>query len=183
MKIIVSGGRRSLVKPAALLAALVCLICAAVLVVGAAGNTGPVEDTAADGTVAVAAMAALEYYGAPSADRAVSIWAEGVRLKNGATQYSVMSAELREVYAGLLEDAGKGWVFETPGGIDSYLVTGVVENDDGSVTVELNFVVDDLSGDTQNAQAKLLLEAEGDYVVISGIESSALLDPFTGLGG
>lgn len=190
MKVIFTGNKRILLsKPVWICVAVVFVAVAAVaLLLPGKTNDAVVSGTEApaindvqtdnDAMAVAAVLSTLENYGARDMDEAISIWAEGVAAKNCVTQYSVMSADLKERYYDLLSGKGEGMLLPTSATqIDSWYCDEVIDNDDGTSLAKLRFTM----GET-TAAAELKLSEEGEYCVVSSVAVEQPLYEFTGIG-
>ncbi len=128
-----------------------------------------------------AAIGTLGNFGATTVEEAVEIWAEGVCGKNGLTQYSVMTADLKEKYLDVIQDNYGDMLFpvsdET---IDSWFVENVTEDQNGSTIAKLRFTISGASG-SNTASAELQLVEDSGYISVSAVAVESPLYEFTGL--
>ncbi len=123
----------------------------------------------------------MAYVGVSSPDEAAKVWAQGVKLRNAAMQYAVMSSELKESYAARLEKTAPNWVT----GVSSPFVSGFgitdIKTQGNKSTVTLSFATATSTGPAQTFAAKLTIEPEGDVFRITNIEADKGLSAYTGL--
>ncbi len=126
-------------------------------------------------------MEAMAYVGVSSPDEAAKVWAQGVKMRNAAMQYAVMSSELKESYAARLEKTFPNWVT----GVSSPYVSGFgitdIKTQGNKSVVTLSFATATSTGPAQTYTAKLTIEPEGDFWRITNIEADKGLSAYTGL--
>jgi hypothetical protein len=104
-----------------------------------------------------------------SADEAVNDWAEAVKNRNGAVQYSLLSPELKkrtlEAYRGMswVTGVSSPWV-------DSYQISEGVPSDDGSVVYDVTFALKTSSGDAGTGTVKVTVGQQDGNWPITGLE-------------
>jgi hypothetical protein len=102
-----------------------------------------------------------------SAGEAVNDWAEAVKNRNGAVQYSLLSPELKkrtlEAYRGMswVTGVSSPWV-------DSYQVSEGVPSDDGSVVYDVTFALKTSTGDA--GTVKVTVGQQDGNRPITGLE-------------
>lgn len=167
-------------------AAVAVIICAAALIMWGGSffsggeEAAPVSAVVESNTQAV--MSALEYHGVSTADKAIDIWAEGVKTCNGATQYSVMSAALKERYGAVMASTAEDWMLSSGDlQVNSWYIASAESSEDGITTANLVFLVSDGASEPTEATAKLTLGPENGHVVVSAITIDHSLSAFTGI--
>ena len=124
---------------------------------------------------------AMAYIGVSSPDEAAKVWAQGVKLRNAAMQYAMMSSELKDSYAARLEKTAPNWVT----GVSSPYVSGFgitdIKTEGNKSIVTLSFATATSTGPAQTYAAKLTIEPEGDFWRITNIEADKGLSAYTGL--
>jgi hypothetical protein len=104
-----------------------------------------------------------------SANEAVNDWAEAVKNRNGAVQYSLLSPELKKQT--LKPYQAVNWVtgVSSPW-VDSYQVSEGVPADDGSVVYEVTFALKTSSGDAGTGTVKVTVSQQDGNWPITGLE-------------
>lgn len=126
-------------------------------------------------------LQAMERFGANTPEEAADIWANGVSMRNGAAQYSVMSAALKKKYAMQLEETAPMWVtgVSSPW-VSSYWTVWVQEPQEGRQIRQLMFMTESSAGPGPTYTVALKLEKEGGYWRISDIQADKGFEAYTG---
>ncbi|HWR24334.1 MAG TPA: hypothetical protein VN366_12730 [Feifaniaceae bacterium] len=126
-------------------------------------------------------LQAMERFGATAPEEAADIWANGVSMRNGAMQYSAMSAALKKKYAAQLEETAPMWV--TGGSspwISSYWTVWVQEPQEGRQVRQLMFMTESSAGPGPTYTAALTLVKFGDYWRITDVKTDEGFCAYTG---
>jgi hypothetical protein len=104
-----------------------------------------------------------------SADEAVNAWAEAVKTRNGAVQYSLLSPELKKQT--LIPYQSVNWVtgVSSPW-VDSYQVSKGVPAADGNVAYNVTFTLKTSSGDAGTGTVKVTVSQQDGNWPITGLE-------------
>lgn len=126
-------------------------------------------------------MDTMNYVGVCCADDAAKVWAEGLKMRSAAMQYSVMNKILKAEYTGQLEDSFPNWVtgMSSPW-IDSYQVVRIDKPSDTRSIFELKFSTATSTGPAGDYKAVLTVDQEGELWRISKIILDTGLAPYTG---
>lgn len=125
-------------------------------------------------------MEAMKNIGACTPAAAVKIWAEGLKERSAAMQYSVMSSELKRLYAAQLEKIAPNWVtgISSPW-IESYeIVNFNIPYDDRRI-VELLFSTATSTGPAGEYKARLDISRINSFWQITEISADEALYPYT----
>ena len=123
---------------------------------------------------------ALNKVGVCSPDEAAKVWADGLRMRSAAVQFSVMNAELKSEYATQLEESAPNWVtgMSSPW-IDSCKIERSESIDDNHHLIELIFTTASSTGIDSEHKAVLTFIREGDFWRIFRISAEEGLYPYT----
>jgi hypothetical protein len=188
MKVIVAGRpsgplTRKLIIGAVAIVAAVALMWATGLF-GRAANTNAEVTNDKSGILDIStAISALDFYSPNTPQDAATIWAEGVAGRNGLTQYSVMTSDLKDKYLEVTTANYSGLLF--PAGtdsIDSWSVESLDENEDGTYKATVCFEVSSPLGEAVTSNAELKINCEDDGYAVSSVSVESALYPFTGIG-
>ncbi len=126
-------------------------------------------------------LEAMERIGACTPEEAADIWANGLEMRSGAAQYSVMDAALKKEYAEQLEKSAPMWVtgVSSPW-IETYRTVLVQKPEENRQIRHLMFTTQSSTGPGPTYTAKLTLEKEGGYWRISEIQAEKGLEAYTG---
>jgi hypothetical protein len=104
-----------------------------------------------------------------SADEAVNAWADAVKNRNGAVQYSLLSSELKKQTLESYREMN--WVtgVSSPW-VESYQVSEGVSADDGSTVYDVTFALQTSSGDAGNGTVKVTVGRQDGNWPITGLE-------------
>ncbi len=123
---------------------------------------------------------AMDYLGVDSPDKAVAVWSEGLKQRNGAMQYSVMTKELKAVYAKDLENGHENWVT----GVSSPWVEGyTILNKDKSHNAHIyniKYNTATSAGPFDPFYVKLTVVRDGDFWRISEVNGDQASTAYTG---
>ncbi|RTE09370.1 copper amine oxidase N-terminal domain-containing protein [Paenibacillus whitsoniae] len=115
-----------------------------------------------------------------SADEVVKAWAKGVKNRNGAAQYALLSAELRKQTAKTYEELN--WVtgVSSPW-IDSYQVSDSVKAEDGSVSYKVTFQLKTSTGSAGEGTVKVTVGSKDGKWMVTGLSYKDGSDALNGL--
>lgn len=119
--------------------------------------------------------------GSCDADSAAQTWAQGVKQRNGALQYAVMTRQLKEAYASDLETTFPNWVtgISSPW-VDSFKVLSIRETKDDVFTAKLQFVTATSTGPYESYNAVLTIVNEDGFWRVDQVQTEPGLLPYTG---
>ncbi len=127
-------------------------------------------------------LESVENFGADSPEKAIELWAKGVKSRNAALQYSIMTKELKEKYIQQLDENGFNfWVtgVSSPW-VENYEILKTTELSKDAFAYELKFNTKTSEGD-YNFSVKLNLVKEDDFWRISEISGDDDSSAYTGL--
>lgn len=112
---------------------------------------------------------------------AAQTWAQGVKQRNGALQYAVMSRRLKEAYATDLETTFPNWVtgVSSPW-VDSFKVLSTQEAKEDVFSVKLQFVTATSSGPYASYNTVLTIVNEDGFWRVDQVQTEPGLLPYTG---
>ncbi|MEA5000058.1 MAG: hypothetical protein VB087_11790 [Candidatus Limiplasma sp.] len=124
---------------------------------------------------------ALNYVGVCDQESAATVWAEGLKLRNAAMQYSVMNSELRTEYAAQLKSTFPNWVtgISSPF-IENYEILRINPLSDTQSEIVLKFTTATSTGIADTLFATLTVEREGPFWRIKNIAADDGLFVYTG---
>ena len=115
---------------------------------------------------------ALDKFGANSKDKAILIYAEGIKERSGPLQYSVMCKDLKKKFKQEMKDNNNySWVtgYSSPW-VKDYKVLCEKENNDGSYDVIIKFFWETSSGPFNESIIKLRLISKNNIWCIVDIQ-------------
>ena len=128
-------------------------------------------------------MEATNYTGVCSPKKAALVWAEGLKLRNAAIQYTVMTKALKSIYAKQLETSTSqgNWVtgMSSPW-IESYTILSKIKISYFEVKVIMNFHAATSAGLFDSYKATLSILKEDPFWRISKIDMDKDLYVYTG---
>jgi hypothetical protein len=126
-------------------------------------------------------LEALNYVGVCDPEGAATVWAEGLKLRSAAMQYSVMNSGLRKEYAAQLETTFPNWVtgISSPF-VERYEILKTTPQGDARSEIALRFTTATSTGVAGTYGATLTLEKEGSFWRISDIDADDELFVYTG---
>jgi opacity protein-like surface antigen len=108
-------------------------------------------------------MDATNYTGVPTPEAAAAVWAKGLQNRSAAMQYTVMTQNLKDSFAGFLDALGSNWVT----GQSSPSVLGFeianISRQNGRAKADLEFKVGSPSEPAQTYNATLWLVNESGF--------------------
>jgi hypothetical protein len=112
---------------------------------------------------------------------AARVWGTGVKNRNAALQYSVMTDELKEKYKAEIEKNAPNWVtgFSSPW-IDSYSILNIKIPSLNIYIIEILFYFSTSIGHYGSSKAFLNLSREDFFYKINKISMEDFLYPYTG---
>jgi len=124
---------------------------------------------------------AMKQVGVCTPEEAATVWANGLKMRSAALQYSVMTGELKKIYAQQLEKNAPNWVtgMSSPW-VQSYKILKVEDTGNDTYTVELVFSTMTSTGPAGDYKAVLSLVREGSFWRIKKISMDEGLFPYTG---
>lgn len=125
-------------------------------------------------------MDAMDYVGVCSPQDAAKVWAEGLRMRSAAMQYSVMTKTLKGRYAKQLNQTFANWVtgMSSPW-VNSYEITKSTKNEDGYI-FEVKISTLTSTGPEGEYNATLTVVSENGFPRISNITMDKELYAYTG---
>jgi len=126
-------------------------------------------------------LEALNFVGVCDRESAATVWAEGLKRRNAAMQYSVMNSELREEYAAQLETAFPNWVTGVSSPfIKSYEILKTTPLGNARAEIVLEFTTATSTGVAGAHRATLTVERDGPFWHIVDIDADDELFVYTG---
>ena len=119
---------------------------------------------------------ALNEFGALTPENAALLWGKGVKERNGALQYAVMSDELKKVYKENLDKNYPAWVtgFSSPW-VDKFEIIENKRVSKGEYEVVMQFSLATSAGSEGKHLAKLSIFNEGKFWVINHVAADELM--------
>jgi hypothetical protein len=126
-------------------------------------------------------LSAINKLGVCKPEDAVNTWSEGLRTRNAAMQYSVMTNKLKEEYFNQLEKTFSNWVtgMSSPW-IDSYKIIKTDKKSDKECLITVQFSTMTSTGPAGDYKAILTVIKDKDFWKISSINADEGLYPYTG---
>ncbi len=124
-------------------------------------------------------MEAMNSVGACDPEKAAQIWAQGLKMRSGAMQYSALSRDLKEKYAKDLEENAPNWVtgISSPW-VEDYSIISTTEIND-SYMIQLEFQTMTSTGPAESYKALLTIRQEDGYWQIFKLSADPGLYPYT----
>ncbi len=125
-------------------------------------------------------MKATKYTGVFTPEQAAATWAEGLKARSAALQYTVMTDKLQKKYARQLDTARSNWVtgVSSPW-VESFVVTRDRKPNDTHAEIDLTFETATAAGPFGTYKAKLWMVREGEFWRIERIWTDEALYPYT----
>lgn len=125
---------------------------------------------------------AIGEFGALTPEDAALLWGKGVKERNGALQYAVMSDELKEKYKEHLDKNYPAWVtgFSSPW-VEKYELIESRRISKGEYEVTMQFSLATSAGSEGKHLAKLSIYNEGRYWVINNVAADETIIALSGL--
>jgi len=168
--------------PAAIVVwAITIAICLACVVPGSTRSSAAVNSGSVYPVRNQLLIEALDHVGVCGQDSAATVWAEGLRLRNAAMQFSVMSPALLTEYARQLESTFPNWVtgVSSPW-IECYEISGITPLKETKAEIRLKFTTATSTGVAGSHCATLTVERDGAFWRIAGIDADDELSAYTG---
>lgn len=126
-------------------------------------------------------MEAVRRVGVCSPEDAARVWADGLKTRSAALQYSVMRLPLQNEYARQLEKTAPNWVtgVSSPW-IDGYQIIRVEDPAQDCRIVKMRFFTETSTGPAGKYEAILTLKREDAFWRIAKISMDEGLYPYTG---
>ena len=127
-------------------------------------------------------MEATQKTGVGSHEDAAHVWAEGLAMRSAALQYTVMTADLQDEYAGQLTSRGfTNWVtgVSSPW-VEQAVIRDVQCADENTYVYYLGFMLMTSTGSAGEYGAALTIIRDGDFWRIAKIAIDPQLEPYTG---
>lgn len=126
-------------------------------------------------------MEAMEHVGVCNMEDTAKIWANGLKIRSAALQYSVLSKELKEKYVKQLDESAPNWVtgMSSPW-IESYQINRIYPSGKNLYSIKLTFLTATSTGPAGEYIAILTVYREGDFWRITKISMAQELYPYTG---
>lgn len=126
-------------------------------------------------------MSAMNSVGICNPKEAATVWANGLKTRSGALQYSVMTAKLKTEYAKQLEKTFPNWVTGTSSPyVTEYKMTKEEKVNENTYHFILMFSTATSAGPAGDYNAHLTITKEGDFWRISEVKTDKGLEAFTG---
>lgn len=124
---------------------------------------------------------AMDYVGVATPDKAVEVWSEGLRLRSAGIQYSVMTKELKDIYAKDLEKRNANWVtgVSSPW-VEGYKIIGKEKVDNKTYIFRLKFNTATSTGEFEPFAVTLKVVKDGDFWRISEVDGDETSTVYTG---
>jgi hypothetical protein len=126
-------------------------------------------------------LEALDFVGVCDQESAALVWAEGLKRRNAAMQYSVMNSTLRTEYKAQLEKTFPNWVtgISSPW-VERYEVLRITPLSETRAEIALKFTTATSTGIADSFFATLTVEREGPFWYITNIAADDGLFVYTG---
>ncbi len=126
-------------------------------------------------------MDAMEDVGVCCAEDAANVWASGLKKRSAALQYSVMTTELKKVYAKQLDSVFPNWVtgVSSPW-VDSYKITKTEKVNENTYIFNILFSTKTSTGPAGDYSAILTVIKEDGFWRVTKIDADKQLYAYTG---
>ncbi|MDD2377593.1 MAG: hypothetical protein PHD10_00910 [Bacilli bacterium] len=126
-------------------------------------------------------MDALNEVGVFDPKEAALLWGSGLKKRNAALQYAVMSSDLKKQYVKQLDETSPNWVtgMSSPW-IDDYNIVNIKNINSNQLIINMRFITKSSTGYDQAYTAKLTLKRENKFWRIIKIDMDQGLYPYTG---
>lgn len=126
-------------------------------------------------------MEAMSEIGVYIPEKTVEVWVNGLKKRNAAMQYSVMTQKLKDKYAKQLEETAPNWVTgQSSPWIESYKIIKVERLDESNYRFHITISTMTSTGPAGEYSAILTVTREGYYWRISMLSLEEGLYAFTG---
>lgn len=125
---------------------------------------------------------AIDEFGALTPDDAALLWGKGVKERNGALQYAVMSDELKKTYKEHLDKNYPAWVtgFSSPW-VEKVDIIESKSVSKGEYEVVMQFELATSAGSEGKHLAKLSVYNEGRFWVVNNVAADEMILELSGL--
>lgn len=125
---------------------------------------------------------AMDHVGVCTPQAAIQVWAEGMKSRNGAMQYSVMDEKLKKVYMKQLEQYNQYWVtgVSSPW-IESYQITNQKQVRNEQYLFQLSLSTETSTGFAGAYKAQVAVNRNDGFWQITKITADKGLYPYMGL--
>jgi hypothetical protein len=125
---------------------------------------------------------AINEFGALTPDDAALLWGKGVKERNGALQYAVMSDELKALYKEHLDKNYPAWVtgFSSPW-VEKYEIIESKRVSKGEYLVTMQFSLATSAGSEGKYLVNLSVINEGRYWMINNVAADEIILELSGL--
>ena len=123
----------------------------------------------------------MNYIGVNTPERAAEVWSEGVKGRSAAIQYSVMTKELKEIYAKDLDKWRPNWVtgVSSPW-VESYEISSIENPNDNTRVFEVEFSTTSPGSGYGSFTAVLEVINDGGFWRISNVAGDGNSEIYTG---
>ncbi|WP_444659891.1 hypothetical protein ACRQV7_06500 [Caproiciproducens sp. R2] len=127
-------------------------------------------------------MDAMDRVGVCAPESAAVVWADGLKSRSGAMQYSVMDSKLKKEYVKQLDQYNPNWVtgMSSPW-IESYKITNQTQTGSDQYSIRLSFSTATSGGPAGDYNAALTVVKDGDFWRITKISADVGLHPYMGV--
>ena len=124
---------------------------------------------------------AMDHVGVCTPETAIQVWADGMKSRNGAMQYSVMGSDLKKEYLSQLEQYNQYWVtgMSSPW-VVSYKVINKTQMGDTRYVFQLSFSTATSAGPAGDFNAKVTVDRQDNFWQITKIAADKGLYPYMG---
>lgn len=143
----------------------------------------PVAARVSDESVRARLMTeALDSVGACTPVQAVVLWGRGLRNRNAALQYAMMTTELKEKYTKALAKNFPNWVtgVSSPW-VESYALESLKRDGEDAAVAIVSFQTETSTGPAERYMAELSLVKQDGYWRIADVDGDEGLRAYTGL--
>jgi hypothetical protein len=125
---------------------------------------------------------AIDEFGVFTPDEAALLWSKGVKERNGALQYAVMSDELKALYKEHLDANYPSWVtgFSSPW-VEKFDIIESKRISKAEHEVTMQFSLATSAGSEGKHLAKVYLVNEGQYWTVNNIKADEIILDLSGL--
>lgn len=124
---------------------------------------------------------AMNYVGVDTPDKAVNVWSEGLKQRSAAMQYSVMTKELKDIYAKDLEQSSPNWVtgISSPW-VEGYEIINKEKSNINSQTFHIKYSTATSAGEFEPFYVTLKIVKDADFWRISEVNGDESSTVYTG---
>jgi hypothetical protein len=161
---------------------LIVLAAAILVLVAIVDNKETAVISAADNLEVKSSMLrdAMDYVGVCSAHEAANVWAQGIKLRNAAMQYAMMTKTLKEQYTKQWEETAPEWVtgVSSPWISKYQIMDARITEEQGIISI--GFTAETSTGKLETLEAKLTIVPENSFWRITDISMDKGLFPYAG---